>query len=99
MIGWSEARGAQAKKVIDALLASGAWKATLILSPTEVVRATRRWYRRRKTQDQKRVEVAITIGRPNYQERDLVRACMRAGEQFPVKKVQLKFRKGTQVTA
>lgn len=86
-------RGKQVQKTIEALLAAGAWKATLILSPTEVVRATRRWYRRMKTQSDERVEIAVTIGRPNYQERDLVKACKKSGEQFPMRKIQLKFRR------
>ncbi len=93
MISNAQARGVQARTAISALLDSGAWKATLFLSPTEVVRATRRWYRGRKTQDGRRVEIEITIGRPNYQERDLVKVLKKAGEPFPVRKVQLKFRK------
>lgn len=89
----ASAVGKQVQRVTDALLSAGAWKATLILSPTEVVRATRRWYRRTRTQSAKRIEVIVTIGRPNYLERDMVKACKRAGEPFPVRKVQLKFRK------
>lgn len=89
-------RGEQIKKTVDALLANGAWKAALFLSPTEVVRATRTFYRRRRGGfDAKRIEVKVTIGRPNYQERDLVKAFKRADETFPVRKVQLKFRKAT----
>ena len=31
-------------RVIKALIASGAWQATLFLSPTEIIRVTRRLY-------------------------------------------------------
>lgn len=88
-------RGQQIKRVADALLTTDAWKATLFLSPTEVVRATRRWYRRRKTQNAKRIEIEVTIGKPNYQERDLVKSLKKAEEPFPVRKIHLKFRKPT----
>lgn len=35
--------------------------------------------------------VILTVGSPNYSERRFVRLCVKAGEKFPVRKVQLKF--------
>lgn len=38
-----------------------------------------------------RVTLAISIGKPNYKERFFIKDCLKAGEPFPVKKVQLKM--------
>lgn len=35
----------------------------------------------------------IVIGRPNYEQRQFIKLCKKAGEKFPVKKVQLKLTK------
>jgi len=93
MISNHELRARQSAKVIRALLEADAWKAVLYLSPTEVARATRRYYASNRKPDAKRVEVLVSIGRPNFLEREFVRDCQKAGETFPIAKIQLKFRK------
>lgn len=80
-------------KVIDAVVKNGAWKGTLYLSPKEVVRVTRKLYRGRKHWDAERPEFLVTVGRPNYLERDRVKELKQAGEAFPVRKVQFKYHK------
>ncbi len=85
-----KATARQVANVMSALLSSGAWKATKYLSAGQVVRCTRRWYSRGPNRD--KVEVLVHVGRPNYREGEFVRACVRAGEGMPVRKVQLKFR-------
>jgi len=76
-------------KVVEILLESGARTATKYLSARQIVRATRRTYRRGGGNG--RTEILLTIGAPNYKERDFIKQCRAAGEVFPVKKVQLKF--------
>lgn len=93
MISNTELRARQSAKVICALLESEAWKATLYLSPTEIVRGTRRYYANRRKPDAKRIEVLVSIGRPNFLEREFIKACQCAEQQFPITKIQLKFRK------
>jgi len=90
-------------RVAAALLESGARKATLYLSPKLTVKASVPIYAPRdkkgvrkypsKVHDMRssRVEIVFTAGSPNYEERLFIRQCVKAGEQFPVKKVQLKF--------
>ena len=78
-------------KTIEALIDSKAWKAVFYASPTEIVRVTRRWYGR-KGPDKNKIELQVTAGKPNYLEREFIKKCKKAGEPFPVKKVQLKFR-------
>lgn len=38
-----------------------------------------------------RITLAVSIGKPNYRERFFVKDCLQAGEQFPVRKVQLQM--------
>mgnify|MGYP000252196558 CR=1 FL=1 len=71
----------------EILLEGGAKKATKYFSPTEVLKATKRGnYKRSKT-----VEILFTVGKPNYSERLFIKACKKAGEPFPIKKVQIKW--------
>lgn len=57
------------------------------ISDKEVVKATRRF---KPSKRNLREEILLTIGRPNYAERRFIKLCKKAGEPFPVKKVQLK---------
>lgn len=70
-------------------------RATKYMSPNLVVRAVRRSWRAfgRKTRVVENIQVALTIGRPNYLEREFIELCKKAREPFPIKKVQLKFYK------
>ena len=76
-----------------AIIDGGAIKATKYISPNETAKATRRTYKayagkiRRGTP----TEILFTIGRPNYEEREFIKKCKKAGEPFPVKKIQVKF--------
>lgn len=77
--------------VVEAVLRTDAIRATKYLAPNQVVRATKRTFKFTKG-PRENVEVLLTLGRPNYVEREFVKDCKKAGEPFPVKKVQLKFK-------
>lgn len=79
--------------IVSQLLESGAIRATKYISPKEIVRAVRTSYRfnGRKIRKGENVEITLTLGKPNYAERLFIKQCQKAGEPFPVKKVQLKF--------
>lgn len=77
--------------VIETLLRSGAIRTTKYLSEKQVVRATLRQSKGARKTDN--IEIMLTLGRPNYDERAFVKACKKAGEPFPVKKIQFKFKK------
>ena len=62
--------------------------ATKFLAPDLVVRLTRRL---KFSKRNKRNEYVLTIGKPNYLETKFIKLCKKAGEPFPVKKVQIKF--------
>lgn len=76
-------------KVLEPLINRVAWKATLYESERDVITATRRRFKGKFGQGN--VDIILKIGRPNYVEREFIKACKKAGEPFPVKKVQLKL--------
>lgn len=76
---------------IEILLRSGAVRATKYFAPNHIIRATRKSYDFRGGPKDTTVEIVLTIGKPNYAEREFVKKCKKAGEPFPVKKVQLRF--------
>ncbi len=82
-------------RVIDTLLGQKALKATYYISPNLIVRAVRKTYKngtaKRHILRSANTEVMLTIGKPNYREREFIKDCQKAGESFPVKKIQLKF--------
>ena len=67
-----------------------AMTATKYLDEKTVVRATWRnkVYRNKNV---RRKEMVVTFGAPNYREREFIRLCKKAGEPFPVRKVQFRF--------
>jgi len=65
-------------KVVDALLKSGARKATLFLSKSQVIKASRPAFRGDKMRGAfrkglSRFDIVLTIGKPNYDERETLR--------------------------
>jgi hypothetical protein len=60
-------------------------RAVKYISPKMIVRGTRGkiFY---KTDN---IEITLTIGRPNYIEREFIKLCQKAKEPFPIKKIQL----------
>lgn len=77
------------ERAVFSLLISKARTATVYLSKTLTVRAARRVCNG-KFHD-RAIEVSLTIGRPNSAGRAFVKKAIKAGEPFPVKKVQLTF--------
>lgn len=75
-------------RVISVLMAGDARRATLFISPREVVSACRRHRRNRRDRSE---DFVLKVGAPNYAERAFIVSCRKAGEPFPLKKVQVKF--------
>jgi len=78
----------------EILLRTNAVKATKFYSENFIVRAKRKTFRGRISQ-RSNIEIIFTLGRPNFEERQFIRKCVKAKEPFPIKKVQLKFQKET----
>jgi uncharacterized Fe-S cluster-containing MiaB family protein len=76
------------QNIADSLIRNEAYTATKYISEKHVIRATRRVYNRKI--DQKRnIEIMFIEGRPNFHSRRFIRKCIKAGESFPVQKIQL----------
>lgn len=75
-------------RVVEACIELGAKKATIYVALNLVVKASRRFKANKRDAI---TEVLITIGRPNFEERRFIKACLKTREKFPVKKIQLKW--------
>lgn len=77
--------------VVEQLLRSEAVKAVKYLAPNQVVRAVRKKIIGKGIDKRGNIQITLTIGKPNYVERQQVALFRAAKEPFPVKKIQLKF--------
>lgn len=84
-------KSAVVRSLIAALIMHGASRATKFISENETVTAKRVMYRGRIDKRARRQTAVVSFGRPNHAERLFIRRCKKAGEPFPVKKIQLKF--------
>ncbi|MDD4998661.1 MAG: hypothetical protein PHI99_10970 [Syntrophales bacterium] len=81
-------------QVIKGVLGENVVKATKYLSEKLVVKATRRRFHGKILKKARITEINVTIGAPNYAEREFIKKARKAGEPFPIKKIQLKKIKG-----
>lgn len=81
-------RASISKAILTLFEIPEARQATVYLSETLIVRATARFKFARRMRIN---EVVLTVGKPNYREREFIRTCKKAKEPLPVKKVQIKY--------
>jgi hypothetical protein len=79
-------------KLAECILEGAAYKATKYLSEKLTVKATRKRYKGRIYKDHA-VDIVFTVGKPNYEEREFIKRAKKAGEPFPIKKIQEKWNK------
>lgn len=79
--------GEIAGRVIGVLISTDAKTATKYLDPKFVVKAT---HQRKPGGRDRGQHIIVSFGRPNYLERKFIKDCKRAGEPFPVRKIQLR---------
>ena len=63
-------------------------RVTKLISPTYTVKLTRQ---RRVDKSDLQETFLLTLGKPNFEERKLIKICKEVGEPFPVRNTQLKF--------
>jgi hypothetical protein len=73
--------------VCDALIGSGMKTAIKIIDEKTTVKAT--WHNKPSGRNS-REEMVVTFGAPNYLDRIFIKKCKKAGETFPVKKIQFR---------
>jgi hypothetical protein len=77
-----------AGELVDTIiLMDGVERATKYLSPTMVMRAHRLPVPDRK----KSAAMVVVVCPPDKEERRFIRQCQKAGEPFPVKRIQLEY--------
>lgn len=82
--------GKAVSKAVGVLLSDTVHTATVYLSDTLTVRATRRLINGEIPRGRiSRRDISLTIGRPNYKAREFIRKAIQAGEPFPIRQVQL----------
>lgn len=77
--------------VFKAILAVNVIQATKYISPKLILRLTKTRVGKKMPHFNDNISCTLTIGRPNFLEREFIKLCKEAGEPFPVKRVQLKL--------
>lgn len=77
---------------IAEILLTGGKKATKYFSEREVLKGTRITFKRARGK-QSRTGLLFTVGVPNYAERQFIKKAKKAGEPFPIKKIQIRWPK------
>lgn len=72
--------------VVGALVASDAKTAIKYLSPKLIAKAT---WRHKPKASNTHEECVVTFGAPGYLQAQFIKSAIKAGEPFPIKKVQL----------
>lgn len=75
-------------KLIAAMVDKNVRTATAYVSPDYTMRFSR--IHRMDRRDRSRT-FSLTLGKPNYEAREFIKRCKKAGEPFPVKRVQLRM--------
>lgn len=73
----------------DMILDGEAIRATKYFSDKMVVSATRQRFGG-KVLHGKNAVIIFKVGKPNFKEREFIKLCKKAGEPFPIKKIQIK---------
>lgn len=80
------AAAVHARALAIALATSGAHTATKYESEKLVVRLTRT----RAKRNNGRLDFVLSVSRPNFEDREFLKLCKKAGERIPVRRIQLR---------
>jgi hypothetical protein len=75
-------------KAVEGAMIPGVKKATVFQHPELTVVAC---HHGKPDNRSRHTELLLAIGKPNYHNRQFVKACLKAGEKFPVRRVQLEW--------
>ena len=78
-------------KVLESLIENKAIRATAYLSEKFVINMTLKRVKGNMPAKNQNSEIVLVVGKPNYEQREFIKKCKKAGEKFPVKKIQLRF--------
>lgn len=77
------------ESVVQMVTSGDYCKATKFISPTYVIRAVRKRHNK-KVDKRGNIQITLTLGKPNFLEREFIKLCKKAKEPFPIKNIQLK---------
>lgn len=80
-----------AESVMRMVVQNEAKTAVKYVDTNFVIRATRRLFNGKLPAKSDPIVVLVTIGKPNYREREFIKDCKKAKEKFPIKGVVLTF--------
>lgn len=76
------------QQCVDTLIAAKARSVTKFVAPNQIVRASMTLYDKRwPRKNWNSLYVKLTLGKPNYREREFIKDLVAAGEKFPVRKL------------
>ena len=78
-------------QVVHYALQDGVSKATKYLAPGLVVKAKRKLFNGKVDKRSRIAEICVTVGAPNYLEREFIKEVVKMGTSFPIRDVQLKM--------
>jgi hypothetical protein len=79
-------------ELAECILVDGAYKATKYLSPTLTIKATRKRYKGKILKGHA-IDIVFTVGKPNYEERGVIKQQKKMGVVFPMNHIPKKFLK------
>jgi hypothetical protein len=81
-------------ELAECILVDGAYKATKYINEKLTIKATRKRYKGKIMNGRVHpIEILFTVGKPNYEEREVIKRNMRAGMSFPCNHISEKFSK------
>jgi hypothetical protein len=78
-------------QIVTTLTDTGARRATKFVAPNYVISVQRVAWDGHIDKRDRRIQIYLKVGTPNYHERKFIKDCIKAGEPFPVKKIKLAF--------
>src|SRR5665647_1789010 len=70
-------------EVVEEILIGGAYKATKYLSDKLTIKATRKRYKGKFSRITQAIDIVLTIGKPNYEEREQIKLAKKAVKGQP----------------
>ncbi len=78
-------------ELVECILVGGSYKSTKYLNEKLTVKATRKRYGGKILKRMKTVDIILTIGKPNYEEREFIKRWKFGDGKFPINGIVSKY--------
>jgi len=79
------------EQLVRVVIDYDACRATKYISPNLTMKVTSKRTKSMRRMSRENADLILTIGKPNYAERLFIKGCVRAGEKFPLRNIQIKY--------